>query len=175
MRSCDVSFVVSFNKLNNQSRCWWFESAWRLCDVMNCDPLRLIFINLFISFMCVSVRNTCSYSWRCSTFVNLILRQWHDISLRWRYNGRDGVSNHEPHDCLLNRLFGHRSKKHQSSASLAFVRGIHRWPHKWPVTRKMFPFDDVIMSSHLFITVSHGILYGVQICHTALVWMNILF
>ena len=40
-------------------------------------------------------------------------------------------------------------RKHQSSASLAFVRGIHRWPanspHKWPVTRKMFPFDDVIM------------------------------
>ena len=40
-------------------------------------------------------------------------------------------------------------RKHQSSASLAFVRGIH-WrpvnsPHKWPVTRKMFPFDDVIM------------------------------
>ena len=40
-------------------------------------------------------------------------------------------------------------RKHQSSASLASVRGIHRWPvnspHKWPVTRKMFPFDDVIM------------------------------
>ena len=38
---------------------------------------------------------------------------------------------------------------HQSSASLAFVRGIHRSPvnspHKGPVTRKMFPFDDVIM------------------------------
>ena len=36
--------------------------------------------------------------------------------------------------------------KHQSSASLAFVRGIHRGPvnspHKGPVTRKMFPFDD---------------------------------
>ena len=42
-------------------------------------------------------------------------------------------------------------RKGQSSASLAFVRGIHRGPvsstHKWPVTRKMFPFDDVIMSS----------------------------
>ena len=42
-------------------------------------------------------------------------------------------------------------RKHESSASLAFVRGIHRGsvnsPHKWPVTRKMFPFDDVIMSS----------------------------
>ena len=40
-------------------------------------------------------------------------------------------------------------RKHQSSMSLAFVRGIHRWqvnsPHKGPVTRKMFPFDDVIM------------------------------
>ena len=39
--------------------------------------------------------------------------------------------------------------KHQSSASLAFVQGIHRWPvnslHKGPVMRKMFPFDDVIM------------------------------
>ena len=40
-------------------------------------------------------------------------------------------------------------RKRQNSASLAFVRGIHRGPvnspHKWPVTRKMFPFDDVIM------------------------------
>ena len=40
-------------------------------------------------------------------------------------------------------------RKHQSSASLAFVWGIHRGPvnspHKWPVTRKMFHFDDVIM------------------------------
>ena len=40
-------------------------------------------------------------------------------------------------------------RKRQSSASLAFVREIHRgpvnFPHKWPVTRKMFPFDDVIM------------------------------
>ena len=40
-------------------------------------------------------------------------------------------------------------RKHQSSASLAFVRGIHRWPvnfsHKGPVTRKMFPSDDVFM------------------------------
>ena len=40
-------------------------------------------------------------------------------------------------------------RKHQSSASLAFVREIHRRPanspHKRPVTRKMFPFDEVIM------------------------------
>ena len=40
--------------------------------------------------------------------------------------------------------------KHQSSASLAFVWGIHRGPvnspYRWPVTRKMFPFVDVIMN-----------------------------
>ena len=44
---------------------------------------------------------------------------------------------------------GGDQRKHQSSASPAFVQGIHRWqvnsPHKWPVTRKMFPFDNVIM------------------------------
>ena len=33
------------------------------------------------------------------------------IALQWRHNGRDGVSNHQPHDCFLNRLFRHRSKK----------------------------------------------------------------
>ena len=44
---------------------------------------------------------------------------------------------------------GADQRKHQSSASMAFVRGIHQWPvnspHKGPVTRKMFPFDYVIM------------------------------
>ena len=46
---------------------------------------------------------------------------------------------------------GADQRKHQSSAALAFVRGIHREPvnspHKWPVTQKMFPFDDVIMET----------------------------
>ena len=49
---------------------------------------------------------------------------------------------------------GADQRKHQSSASLAFVWGIHRGPvnspHKWPVTWKMFPFDDVIVNfTHL--------------------------
>ena len=45
---------------------------------------------------------------------------------------------------------GADQRKHQSSASLAFLRGIHQWlldfPHKGPVTRKMFPFDDIIIA-----------------------------
>ena len=44
---------------------------------------------------------------------------------------------------------GADQRKHQSSVSLAFVRGIHQWPvdstHKGSVTRKMFPLDDIIM------------------------------
>ena len=84
------------------------------------------------------------------------------ITLQWRHNEHDGVSNHqpEPSDCLLNNLFsGADQRKHQSSASLTFVRGIHRWsvnsPHKGPVTRKMFPFDDVI----IILAVYGGYLY----------------
>ena len=46
---------------------------------------------------------------------------------------------------------GADQRKRQSSASLTFVRGIHWWPvnssHKGPVMRKMFPFDDVIISA----------------------------
>ena len=48
---------------------------------------------------------------------------------------------------------GTDERKHQSSASLAFVRGNHRWPldspHKAPVTRETFPFDDVIILIHM--------------------------
>ena len=69
-----------------------------------------------------------------------------DVTLQWCHNKRDGVSNHQPHDCLLNSFSGADQRTRQISASLAFVQGIHRWP-KGPVTLKMFPFDDVITSN----------------------------
>ena len=46
--------------------------------------------------------------------VNVSIRSLGDLagkSLQWRHNGRDGVSNHQPHHCLLNRSFRRRSKK----------------------------------------------------------------
>ena len=53
-------------------------------------------------------------------------------------------------------------RKHQSFSLLAFVRGIHQGPvdspHKWPVTRKMFLFDDVmihVLLEHRFIPSEH--------------------
>ena len=71
-------------------------------------------------------------------------------TLRWRHNGNDCVSNHQPHHCLLNRLFGRRSKKTSKLRGTGLCVGKSpgpvNSPHKWPVTRKMFPFDDVIMS-----------------------------
>ena len=72
---------------------------------------------------------------------------------------RDNVSNHQPYHCLLSRLFGCRSQKTSSYASLAFVRGIQRGPvispQKWPVTRKIFPFAAVIMCRF-----STGVMFG---------------
>ena len=68
-------------------------------------------------------------------------------------------------------------RKHQSSPSLAFVRAIHRRPvnslHKWPVMRKMFPFDDVIMIIKMLVIlwISHSYLTDVT---TAELWLLLL-
>ena len=71
-------------------------------------------------------------------------------SLQWRHNEGYGVSNHRRHDFYSSVCSDADQRKHQSSASLAFVKRIRRWPvnspHIGPVTRKTFPFDDVIMT-----------------------------
>ena len=64
--------------------------------------------------------------------------------LHWDHNGHNTIS------IVYSTIYSDADqRKYQSSASLAFVRGIHRRLvnslHKWPVTWKMFPFDDVIM------------------------------
>ena len=70
-------------------------------------------------------------------------------SLRWRHNDHTGVSNHQPHGRLLNRFFRRRSKKTSKLRVTGLCAGNSpgpvNSPHKGPVTRKMFPFDDVIM------------------------------
>ena len=63
--------------------------------------------------------------------------------MRWRFKSPASRLFAQP------LIYAQIKKTHQSSASLAFKRGIHRWPvnspHKVPVTRKTFPFDDVMM------------------------------
>ena len=72
------------------------------------------------------------------------------LPLHWRHNDHDGVSNHQPHDCLLNRLFRRRLKKTSklrvTGLCVGNSPGPVNSPHKGPVTRKMFPFDGVIMT-----------------------------
>ena len=71
------------------------------------------------------------------------------FSLQWRHIDHDGVSNHQPRGCLLNRLFTRRSKKTSKLRVTGLCAGNSpgpvNSPHKGPVTRKMLPFDDVIM------------------------------
>ena len=72
--------------------------------------------------------------------------------IEWIAQGASGLTYELPtqsHHVYSIGYYRADQRKHQSPASLAFVRGIHRWPvnspHKWPVTRRIFPFDDVIM------------------------------
>ena len=73
-------------------------------------------------------------------------------TLQWHQNGRDGVSNHQPHDCLLKRLFGRRKKERKKTSKLrvtGLCAGNSPMNGDFPGQRannKMFPFDDVIIS-----------------------------
>ena len=83
--------------------------------------------------------------------INLMLWVWKLVNwtLQWRHNGCHCVSNHQPHDCLLRRLFRRTSKKIPKLRVTGLCAGNSPGPvnsqNKWPVTRIMFPFGDVIM------------------------------
>ena len=93
--------------------------------------------------MIIDSKDPCHISWR--------LKPVPPRTSHWRLNGHDDASNYQPHHCLLNRLFRRRSKKTSKIRVTGLCEGNQRGPvnspHKGPVTRKMFPFDDVIMKS----------------------------
>ena len=70
-------------------------------------------------------------------------------SLQWHHNERDGVSNHQPHDCLLNRLFRRRSKKTSKLRVTGLCAGnspgTDEFPAQMASTAENVLFDDVIM------------------------------
>ena len=76
------------------------------------------------------------------------------MKLQWRNNDRDCVLYHQPRDCLLNGLFRRRLKKTSKlqitglCAGNWLVTGKFLPPPQGPVTRKIFPFYDVIMNLH---------------------------
>ena len=90
-RSFDVCFDLHLKKrLSKQPRRWWFEtpsrSLWRHCNVRMQKE-----------------RDGCQHDSPTDRNAR--------VSLQWRHNGRYGVSYHQPHDCLLKRLFKRRAKK----------------------------------------------------------------
>ena len=134
-RCIDVYFDMRPNKrLSKQSWGWWIETPsrplWRHRNVLFC------YVNMDHPHSSV-----------------LLLWRWGNrksTTLRWLHNEHDGVSNHCLGIVCSVACSGTDQRKYQRSASLAFVWGIHRWPvnspDKWPVTRKMFPSDDAVMS-----------------------------
>ena len=145
-RSFDIFFDLCLHKcLSKQSWGWWFETPsrplWRHSNVPWCHQT------------CVRVSVRCHWAREyIDDTVSSHVAYGVANAITINHNGRDNVSIPQPHECLLNRTVYSDAdqRKHQSSASLTLVvRGIHRGtvnsPHKWPVTWKMFPFDDVIM------------------------------
>ena len=70
-------------------------------------------------------------------------------SVDWRHNERNGVSNHQPNDCLLNRLFRRRSKKTPKLRVTGFCAGNSPVMGEFPAQRSSntenVSFDDTIM------------------------------
>ena len=114
-------------------------------NLQYCGDIIWVFLSIWESFMGL-------LTW-CPVFKSNWTHIKHRFntcrSLRWRHNGRDSVSNHQPHDYLLNCLFRRRSKNTSklrvTDLCVGNSPGPVNSPHKWPVTRKMFPFIDVIM------------------------------
>ena len=114
--------------------------------------------------------------WHCGNrtiTADVVQCYWFDKRpLRWRHNGRDGVSNHQSHDCLRIRLFRRRSKETSKPRVTGFVRGIRRWPvnspHEESVTAKCFHLMTSSCSSLVLSPVDHlqnRILKSYHSCH----------
>ena len=130
-------------------------------DKMECTSIRLCKMYIFITknnvFSTIHIWQ--AKIWLCTRGV------WHIGEVHWGFLKRcPTVDDIHYNDVIMSTMASQITsvsivystvcsdpdqRKCQNSASLAFVRGINRWPvnspHVGPVTRKMFPFDDVIM------------------------------
>ena len=117
---------------------------------MPLSVFQLLYLHCMICYICMF----CSYVFyrKC-----LYRRGVTKGPLHWRHNELDGVSDHQPHDCLLTCLFRHRSNKTSKIRVTGLCEGnspgTGEFPAQKPITRKMFPFDDVIMNKRSFISV----------------------
>ena len=108
----------------------------RFCDGYRCQ-LKVIPLRKMAVILLTTLSSAFSCQWH-----QLGRNHYSDIIMRTMGSQFSSVS------IVYSTVYpGVDQRKHQSSASLAFVRGIHRWPlhshQKGPVTRKMLPFNDV--------------------------------
>ena len=121
MRSFYVFFDLRLYKwLSKQSRRPWFDtqwcSLWRYCNgtdakkIGHCKP-RVVMMPNLSSLHGSTVGPFMTICGAFSTHFLLLFHMAGYVSLQWRHNEHYGVSNHQPHHCLLNRLFRRISKK----------------------------------------------------------------
>ena len=125
---------------------WLYHSPWwmlRFFFSINFNRF-VLYIYIFFRVASLALGQSCD----CPSASEVTLKNM-GKTLQWRHNGRDSVSIHQPHDCLLNHWFRRRSKKTSKLRVTGLCAGNSpvNSPHKWPVMRKMFSFDDVIVSS----------------------------
>ena len=123
----------------------------------------------------------------CSITLSFILCLWRlDVSLQWRHNGHDSVSNHQPRDCLLNHLFRRRSKKTSKLRVTGLCVGNSPWTSEFPAQMASNAENVSIWWRHQGVPrnqqhVSHGLTWGcgisnalatemLQSCTKPLIW-----
>ena len=97
-----------------------YDFAWKyqLYHLMYIHSIRnVISISTTLYNLCILQYNRVMASYNAATWYHLQHSLWS------RHNGRDNVSNHQPHDCLLNRLFTRRSKKTSKLRVIGFCAG----------------------------------------------------
>ena len=156
---------------------WNFDLGKKSSNQMNekCHILIIVLLEILTNSQCKKFG--CIYilqrKLRCPTRVSILSPPKYGsaakIPLLWRHNKCDGISNLQPYDCLPNRLFKRRSKKTPKPRVTGPCAGNHQWmvnsPHKWPVTRKIFSFYDVIM--HCGLVTTYGM---IDLCYLWLRW-----
>ena len=93
----------------NHKRIKWLNQCWpdSLMSQRICSPLCIISCKICCPDDAIRTNRSLCQETSWYTQCN-----WHThLPLQWRYNEHDGVSNHQPHECLLNRAFERRSKK----------------------------------------------------------------
>ena len=112
---------VIFNNENTFIK-WMVFYIFHWCFLLCCLNIQfegIHFIVFIIMIMYITQLNFCG----------------HNTSLQWRHKGRDGVSTHQPHNCLLNRLFMRRSKKTSKLRSTGLCEGNSPVTGEFPAQR----------------------------------------